>query len=147
MTTTATASTTDQTTTPGTIAKGAGIGAGLAVIANLVVFAIGNAGAPLRVITNGAKPSDLAVGLVIAASIAPVIVAACGLWVFERFLTNGFRVWAITTMVLALVSIAAPMGLDIDTKSKFALALMHLAVGASTVVGQAVARRGGAPAR
>ena len=135
-----------HTPTPATIAKGAGIGIGLALVTNVIVFAIGNAGAPLQVIMNGdTKPTDLAIAAVIAASIAPVIVGAVGLWVLQRFLDNGFRIWAIAALGLAAASVAAPLGLDISTDSKVALTLMHLAVGVSAVVGQAIVRRSEAP--
>jgi hypothetical protein len=43
--------------------------------------------------------------------------------------------------VLAVATIAAPVSLDIDTGSKVALALIHIAVGAAAIVGQALARR------
>ena len=148
MTTTATSPTRTETHTPApaTIAKGAGIGIGLALVTNVIVFAIGNAGAPLQVIMNGdTKPTDLAIAAVIAASIAPVIVGAIGLWVLQRFLDNGFRIWTITALVIALASVAGPVGLDINTDSKLSLAIMHLVVGASAVVGQAIARRSEAP--
>ena len=148
MTTTATGPTRTETHTPApaTIAKGAGIGIGLALVTNVIVFAIGNAGAPLQVIMNGdTKPTDLAIAAVVAASIAPVIVGAIGLWVLQRFLDNGFRIWAIAALVLAVASVAPPVGLDINTDSKLSLAIMHLVVGASAVVGQAIARRNEAP--
>lgn len=134
--------TTKSTTRPAAVGKGAGIGIGIALIANLAVFAIGSAGAPLRVVMTGdTDPSDLPVGAVIAASIAPILIGAFGLWLISRFAARGFEIWAAVAVVLAAVSITAPASLDIDTGSKVALACMHVIVGTSTVIGQVVARR------
>ncbi len=124
------------------IALGGLIGIGCALVANLVVFAVGNIGAPLQVVAPGdTLAADLPVGAVIGASILPIVVGAIRLWVLERFLANGFRVWTILVVALAVVSIASPAGLDVDTGSKLALGAMHLLVGAAAVVGQTIARR------
>lgn len=140
--TTATITNSTTAATPATIAKGGAIGIGLALIATLAIYLVGNSGAPLQVVMAGDKlASDLPIGLVVGASILPLVMAAVGLWVFERFLANGFRVWAGTVAVLAVATIAAPVSLDVDTGSKIALALMHIAVGAAAIVGQALARR------
>lgn len=133
---------TNRRATPATLAVGAAVGAAAAVVANLVVFAIGSIGAPLEVVMTGdTTASELPAAAVIGASIAPIVVGAVGLWIFERFLANGFRIWAVTAGVLAVVSIAAPAGLDVSTESKVALAVMHLVVGAAAIAGQLLARR------
>ena len=139
-----TVTTTNFTTeaTPATIAKGGAIGIGLALIANVAIYLVGNSGAPLQVVMSGdTAASDLLIGFVVGASLLPLVIAAAGLWVFERFLPNGFRLWAGTVAVLAVATIAAPVSLDVDTGSKVALALMHIAVGAAAIAGQALARR------
>ncbi len=65
---------------------------------------------------------------------------AAGLWLSHRFLANGFRIWAAVVVIVAVVSVAAPLGFDIDTGSKVALALMHVATGATAIIGQALVR-------
>ena len=123
------------------LAKGAAIGSALALVANLVVFVIGNAGAPLQVVASGdTEASDLPVGAVIGASIVPLLVGAVGLWLAYRFLAKSFAVWSAVVAVLAVVSIVGPFGLDIDTGSKVALTVMHIATGAAAIVGQSIVR-------
>ncbi len=125
-----------------TLAKGAAIGAAIAVIANVIVFAIANSGAPVQVISgNDTVPSDLPIGPVIVASIMPIVVGAIGLWLLERFRPNGFRIWTILALVLAVVSIGGPLSLDIDTGSQVALTIMHLVVGVAAVAGHTIARK------
>ena len=79
-----------------TIATGAAIGAGLALLANLVVYLIGDAGAPIRVVT-GWQPdgADLTLVEVVIASIVWVMIGAAALWLMERRLTHAFRRWIV----------------------------------------------------
>lgn len=120
-----------------TLAKGAAIGAGLALLANLVVYLIGNAGAPIRVVT-GWQPdgADLTFAEVVIATIVWVMIGAAALWLMERRLTRGFRRWTILAAVFTLGSLVPLFGLDVDTGSKLALSVMHIVVGASTIAGQ-----------
>lgn len=144
MTTTTPSATETSSTTPSsaTIVKGGAVGIGLALVANIVVFLIGNAGASLQVVANGDKtPSDLPLGAVIAASLVPLIVGAVGLRLFERFRVDGYRIWVALAAVLAVVSVAAPITMDTDSGSKVALTVMHLATGAAAITGHALARR------
>jgi uncharacterized BrkB/YihY/UPF0761 family membrane protein len=123
------------------LAKGAAIGGAIALVANLIVFVIGNAGAPLQVVVGSdTESSDLPVGAVIGASIVPLLVGAVGLWLAYRFLPKSFTVWSAVVAVLAVVSIVGPLGLDIDTGSKVALTVMHFATGAAAIIGQSLVR-------
>jgi uncharacterized BrkB/YihY/UPF0761 family membrane protein len=123
------------------LAKGAAIGTAIALVANLIVFVIGNTGAPLQVVVGSdTEASDLPVGAVIGASIVPLVLGAVGLWLAYRFLPKSFTVWSAVVAVLAVVSIFGPFGLDIDTGSKVALAVMHVATGAAAIVGQSLVR-------
>ena len=58
----------------------------------------------------------------------------------ERLRPNGLRIWTILVAVLVVLSMAGPIGLDVDGASKVALAIMHVVVGAAAVVGQVMAR-------
>lgn len=126
------------------LAKGAAIGSVIAIVANLIVFLIGSAGAPLQVVVGGdTEASDLPVGAVSVASIVPLLIGALGLWLAYRFVPKDFTVWSAVVVVLAVVSIVGPLGLDIDTGSKVALIVMHLATGAAAIIGQSLVRNTG----
>lgn len=139
--TSAVSQTTQTTPAVAVLAKGAAIGSAIALVANLIVFVIGNAGAPLQVVVGGdTEASDLPVGAVIGASIVPLLLGAIGLWLAYRFLPKSFTIWSAVVAVLAVVSIVGPLGLDIDTGSKVALTVMHLTTGAAAIIGQSLVR-------
>jgi hypothetical protein len=132
-----------------TLAMGAAIGAGLALLTNLVVYLIGNAGAPIRVVT-GWQPdgADLTFVEVVIATIVWVTIGAAALWLMERRLTHGFRRWTVLAAIITLGSLVPLLALDVDAGSKLALSVMHIVVGASTIAGQSFVvrpRRRGAP--
>ncbi|MEY2570248.1 MAG: hypothetical protein QOE63_598 [Acidimicrobiaceae bacterium] len=123
------------------LARGAALGTAGSVLANAAVFALATRNDPLRVVT-GWQPdgTDLALGAVLGTSIAFVLLAAAVLWGLERLRADGFRLWAILAGAVATLSIAPLFGLDVDNRSKLALAAMHLVVGGSAIGGQAIAR-------
>jgi len=125
-----------------TILKGGGIGIVFAAVANVVIFLIGNAGAPLQVETGG-NPAveDLNVFAVLISSTLFVIIGAVGAWVFERFLPNGFRIWSIVAVVLAAASVVPVNGFDVGNDSRLAVSAMHLMVAVAAIAGHVVARR------
>ena len=138
-----TAATAEQgLTSRATLATGIAIGGGLALLANFVVYLIGDAGAPIRVVT-GWEPdgADLTLIEVVIASIAWVTIGAAALWLMERRLTNAFRRWIVLSAVTTIVSLVPLLGLDADAGSKLTLSVMHIVVGASAIAGQALARR------
>ena len=142
-----TAATAEQgLTSRATLTTGIAIGAGLALLANLVVYLIGDAGAPIRVVT-GWEPdgADLTLIEVVIASIVWVTIGAAVLWLMERRLTVAFRRWIVLAAATTIASLVPLLGLDADAGSKLALSAMHIVVGASTITGQALARR--APVR
>jgi hypothetical protein len=128
---------------PGTaLAKGAALGVGLGLAANLVVFLVGQAGAPTRVITGWAPDgTDLDVGSVVLATISLSLLGTAALWAFDRVSANAFRRWSMLAAAVAVLSILPVLRLDIDAGSKLTLAVMHLVVGAATIGGHALARR------
>ncbi len=125
-----------------TLATGAAIGAGLALLANLVVYLIGNIGAPIRVVT-GWEPdgADLTFVEVVIGSIVWVMIAAAALWLMEHRVTHAFRRWIVLAAVTTMVSLVPLLGLDADAGSKLALSVMHIVVGTSAITGQALVRR------
>jgi len=143
--TTMPAATAAPTTTKGsarTLAKGTAVGIGLALVANAVVFLVGDLGAPIRVITGWAPDgTDLRIGDVVGATVALTIVGTLALWALERLRADGFRLWTGVAAAFAVLSILPVLRLDIDGGSKVALSVMHLVVGAAAIAGQSVARR------
>lgn len=123
--------------------KGATYGIAGALVANLAILLAANAllDGSIQVVEPGATAaSDLPVAAVVGASALPVLVGGAGLWVLARMRPQGaLRLWSILALILAVVSIAQPLALDVPASSKLALALMHLATGAAAVAGQKAA--------
>jgi hypothetical protein len=125
-----------------TLAKGTALGVGLGLTANLVVFLVGQAGAPTRVITGWSPDgADLDAGSVAGTTIALSLVGALALWAFDRFSAQALRRWSILAAAVGVFSILPVLRLDIDAGSKVTLAVMHLVVAVTTIAGHAVARR------
>jgi hypothetical protein len=133
---------TDSTTRARTLAKGGAWGIGLAVVANVVVYLVGDAGGPISVVT-GAQPVGVHLMLrdVVAATVILSAIGTLALWGFERFRRNGFREWAVVAALVAVVTIPPVLRLDIDAGSKLSLSIMHLVVGAAAIVGHVAVRR------
>jgi hypothetical protein len=125
-----------------TLAKGGALAIGLAAVTNAVVYLVGDAGAPIEVVT-GAEPdgTHLLLGSVVMASVIAAAIGTFALWAFERVRRNGFREWAVVAALVAVVSIPPVFRLDIDAGSKLSLSIMHLVVGAAAIAGHLVARR------
>jgi membrane protein implicated in regulation of membrane protease activity len=142
-----TASTTlERTTRPhgtvGTIATGGAIGLVLALVGAAVVFLIGNAGAPTRVVTGWAPDgADLTMIDVTVTTVSSVVAGALLLWVLERFAARGFAIWVAIAAVVTVVSFLPLWQLEVDTASKVTLSVMHVVVGIAAIAGQDVARR------
>lgn len=138
----ATIGTRPEMSPPATLARGAGIGIGLALVLNLIVYAVGNAGAPLQVVANGDTiASDLPAGAVVLASTVPLLLGTVGLGLLQKFLAKGTRIWVILVGALTVASVAGPLALDVDSGSQVALIVMHLATGAVAIVGHTMVRR------
>jgi Family of unknown function (DUF6069) len=127
-----------MTTSPSTIAKGVGLGAVAAIIANAIIFFIGKSGAPTQVIRKtGEAPVDLTLGNVIGASIVSTVIGGIVYLIITRVRPNGFTLWASIAGIAAVFTIFGPLNLKIDTASKVALAAMHIATGAAAIFGHA----------
>ncbi|HEX6421537.1 MAG TPA: DUF6069 family protein [Acidimicrobiales bacterium] len=128
-------------TTPRTAMLGGSVGAGLALVANLAVFAAGNLGAPIRVVTGSAPDgTDLALGEVVGTTLVTVAAGAALLAVLARR-ADRFRLWTAVAVAVAVLSAVPLWRLDVDAGSKVALTTMHLLTGAAAVAGQVAARR------
>lgn len=131
----------DGSTALRTALLGASIGAGLALAGNLAVFAAGNAGAPIRVVTGGSPGgTDLALNEVVATTLVAVYAGAVLLALLGRR-ADRFRLWTGLAAALAVASAVPLWRLEVDTGSKAALTTMHLLTGAAAIAGQVAARR------
>ena len=123
--------------------RGTGVAIGLALAVNLVVFLVGTAGAPVRVITGWAPDgTDLRYADVVVATVGLLALGTGVLWLLQRWRADALRVWSWLVVAFTLLSIPPVLRLDIDTGSKLTLSLMHLVVGAAALVGQRGARAG-----
>ena len=127
----------------GTTVRGALLGGAASIGASLAVFAVANVGAPVRVITGWAPAgTDLGLADVVITVVVSVAIAAVGLAVLERVARTGLRMWSIAAAVVTVLSFLPLWRLDIDTRSKVVLTVMHLVVGAAVIGGQVAVRRG-----
>jgi hypothetical protein len=124
-----------------TIAAGVGLGCLLAVVANLLLFLIGNVGAPTQIVETTGEPAvNLTIGRMVLVTVFPMILAGFVLWFLTRRRPSGFAIWAGFVLAIAFVTTGGPLSLDVDSGSKITLSLMHLATGITTVSGQRLAR-------
>jgi Family of unknown function (DUF6069) len=124
------------------LAEGTATGVAIALVINLAIYLMGNRGAALRVVTQGAVvPSKLGIVNVVGASIVPVSVASIGAWILRRKFANGLAIWTRLVIVLTMFSLLGPLVLEVQTDSKISLLAMHLATTASALTGQRVSRR------
>jgi hypothetical protein len=129
---------------PRSILQGVVLGAVLAAIVNVIIFAIGNKGAHVQVIaTRGQAPVDLSVGRVIGACVFSIVLGGIGLLIIRRIRPNGFTLWASIAAIVAVVTISGPMSQKIATDSKVTLSIMHLVTGVAAIFAQAAMTRGG----
>ena len=111
--------------------------AGLAVIAaiaNSIIFLIAK-GADATMIVNQGRTQEIALPLVLAASLLGLVVAA---FITSRIGINsqGFLAKSpIIGLVFGIVTAAAPFSASDDSKTAFALASMHVVAGVTWFIG------------
>ncbi len=135
--------TTDQSATTASTQRpqpwiGGGWGVGAALVVNSVIFFAANAAlaGSIQTAQSGQAPTDLPYVAVALASVIPVLTGAAVLWAMARFTSLGLRPWSILALVLAVLSLLALAGMQVDAGSKVALGLMHLLTGAAAIWGQ-----------
>jgi uncharacterized membrane protein len=123
------------------VTLGALSGIGIALVANLVIFAVGDRGTPTRVVTGWSPDgADLTIFEVVSTTLVAVALGAVVLWRLDRR-PNGFAAWTWVAMIVAVASALPLWRLDVDTASKATLTAMHLTTGAAAITGQAIVRR------
>jgi len=109
-----------------------------ALVLNSAIFFVANAvlAGSIQTAQSGQAPIDLPYAAVLGASVIPVFVGAAVLWGLIRFTRLGLRAWSGLAVAVTLLSLIAPLTAPVDTGSKVALSLMHLATGAAAILGQ-----------
>jgi len=123
----------------GRLAAAGAIAAAVAVVADVVVYWIGRAVGASMVMPFewGAPPALLPIGTVVSTVLVAAIVATITLGLVTRFTVNGKRNFQIVSVLVLLVSLAAPFSLPQTDGSTIAtLIAMHLvaATGIITVL-------------
>ncbi|MGB5756106.1 MAG: DUF6069 family protein [Acidimicrobiales bacterium] len=122
--------------------RGAVLGCGIAFIGNAVIFAIGNVGTPVRVVTGWAPDgADLSLAEVAITTIVSIAAGTAILAALDHRRRNALRPWTILAAVVAAASAAPVWRLDVDTGSKLTLTLMHIWTGAAAVAGHQLLSR------
>jgi hypothetical protein len=128
----------------GSLWSGAILAIGVASVANTLVFALAGAlGVALRVsLTPGRPPQPLALGMVVFATAVSALLAAGLLGLLGRLTDRPVRLFQNTSIVLALLSLGAPLLQADGSAATIVLVVMHL-VAAAAIVGvlSMVARR------
>lgn len=130
----------ERISTGGWIWPRAALGAGIALTANLVIWAIA-ASIGVEVMIPETPNSEVYVSLtllpVLLASVLPAVAAAIGLLVLQRVVPGrARRVFQIVVAVVAIMSLGGPLSLDVTTGSRIALVAMHVITAVAIVVAQ-----------
>jgi hypothetical protein len=109
------------------------IAGGIATVLNLLLFWLGGAlvGSIDTLEPAGSAFRPLPFYFVVIASVVPMLAAGLGLWLFERFLPYGTRIFQVLATLLVVLSLAGPFtGQVATTAAAIVLALMHVVEGA-----------------
>ncbi len=123
------------------VGRGTALGVGLALGGTITAFAVGNLGAPIRVVTGWDRGgADLRLREVVITASVAVALAGLLLSMLERRRFDAWRVWEPVVAVAAVVSAVPLLRLPVDAGSKVGLVVMHLLTGAAAIAGQRAAR-------
>jgi hypothetical protein len=107
----------------------------LAVVINVAVYLIATAAGVEILVPQGATPTPLSVVPVVVFTIVPLALAAVLLLVLRRVGVSSPRVFAGVVVVMALLSLLAPLTADLSASNKVTLAVMHVVAGLAALVG------------
>ena len=117
----------------GSIMKNAIIAGVIAGIINLILFFVGNAffGGITEIETPGTNPVQMSFIKPLILSIVPALLAGIGLWVAQKWIPKGTRVWQIGTLAIALLTIGGPLNQSLipNPSAGIILAIMHVVLG------------------
>ncbi|MEV0335942.1 DUF6069 family protein [Nocardia sp. NPDC050717] len=101
-------------------------GVAAAVVANLIVWGLGEAAGGSFVTTDGGKVMDVAPGGVILMSSVPLLIGLTVAVLLAYLWTGVLRVGAVVGSLLSIATIALTVNADFDTASTIALSAMHV---------------------
>ena len=115
--------------------------AGVAAVANLIVFVVAKwAGTAFVVSFPDKPPQDVNALTVLLFTVAAVLVGtALAAWAV-RSVRRGLRVARIAAAVLTVASLVVPLSVEASTATKVSLATMHVLGGAIFVLGMGFVR-------
>ncbi len=117
----------DQPTAPDVLRR-AGIVAGAALIVNLLILTLARLFGADMLVDQGGEGIEIGYLPVAISSVAPVVVGGLLLLVARRH-PKGLRLMAAIGLVVALVSVVAPVLAALGVGTAVALSLMHVVVG------------------
>ena len=107
----------------------------VAAVINVAVYLIATAAGVEILVPQGGTPTPLSVVPVVVFTIVPLVLAAVLLLVLRRVGVSGPRVFAGVVVVVALLSLLAPLTADLTASNKVTLAVMHVVAGLAALVG------------
>lgn len=112
------------------------IGAGVAAAMNLMLFALSSAAGVSYLLRRSADadPSDVTAAHVALMTLIPFIVGVAIAAAAARRLRHGLRIVQVVGVVVALLSVGGPLGLEADIAARLTLAAMHLIPGVCLAV-------------
>ncbi|WKG10179.1 DUF6069 family protein [Nocardia sp. PE-7] len=116
--------------------------AAVAVVLNLIVWAIGAAAGGSFIMTDQGKASSVAPGGVIMMSAVPLLIGLTVAVLVSYKWTGVLRTAAVVGSVLSLATIALTVSTDFDTASTIALSVMHVVLVPVMVIALEGVRRG-----
>ncbi|MFI7527092.1 DUF6069 family protein [Nocardia salmonicida] len=116
--------------------------AAVAVVLNLIVWAIGAASGGSFIMTDQGKASSVAPGGVIMMSAVPLLIGLTVAVLVSYKWTGVLRIAAVVGSVLSLATIALTVSTDFDTASTIALSVMHVVLVPIMVIALEGVRRG-----
>ncbi|MCB0031660.1 MAG: hypothetical protein KDE28_27300 [Anaerolineales bacterium] len=119
------------------IVKGTLVALLIGVVLNLIIFLVGQAAAVDFLVTRpgAAETSEISLGIVVLATIIPIVCAGAALWLLSQASTQALNglMWA--TILLALFSLILPYNGAHSSGTFVSLGLMHVVVGLATLFG------------
>lgn len=113
-----------------------GRAAAVAVVANLALFAGGSLlGADFRVVQDGGAPMTVGVVAIVLATALPLLVAFGAASMAMPRWAHARRALQVLGTVVALASLAGPLGVEAGMGTRLTLSLMHVVTGAAYVTG------------
>lgn len=117
--------------------RGGLLGTAAALAATSCLYALGNVGSNVQVVTGWAPDgADLRYAEVLSTVAVAVLAGAGLLAVLERRSASALRTWSAIAVSVAVLSALPLWRLEVDAGSKLWLTAMHLATGACAIAAQ-----------